>query len=141
MIPPRKRKFPGYFYAFEQVFDSLSFYGFGIRCTPWRPCDSLAKKRQSPNHLRRVFWRLSRCLKVIRISRESLGIFMWYLDKTPGQIEGMTNWNLSRFQRLQSAFGIVPVSSCAVFEKVMWPEGDLRFAATVGKLQSTDDVD
>ena len=28
---------------------------------------------------------------VIRINRESLGIFTWYLNKTPGQIEGMTN--------------------------------------------------
>ena len=72
-------------------FDSLSFYGFGIRCTPWRPCDSMAKKRQSPNHLRRVFRRLSRCSGVIRINCESLGLFRWHLTKTPGQIEGMTN--------------------------------------------------
>ena len=75
----------------------MSFYGFGIHHTLWRPCDSMAKKRQSPNHLRRVFWRLSRCLRVIRINRESLGVFRWYLSKTPGQIEGITNQKRADF--------------------------------------------
>jgi hypothetical protein len=47
----------------------------------------MTKKRQLPNHLRRVFWRLSCCLRVIRINRESLGLFRWYLIKTPGKIQ------------------------------------------------------
>ena len=76
----------------------MSFYGFDIRHTLWRPCDGMAKKRQSPSHLRRVFWRLSRCLRVIRINCESQGIFLWYLSKTPGQIEGMANRKSSQSQ-------------------------------------------
>ena len=90
--------FRGIFMPLNRYFDSLSFYGFGIHHTLWRPCDSMAKKKHTPNHLRRVFWRLSHCLRVIRINRESLGIFMWYLDKTQGQIKGMTNRKSNRFQ-------------------------------------------
>lgn len=47
MIPPRKHMLPGYFMPLNRYFDSSSFCGFGIHHTLWRPCDSMAKKRQS----------------------------------------------------------------------------------------------
>ena len=40
--PPATISFRGIFMPLNRYFDSLSFCGFGIGCTPWRPCNSMA---------------------------------------------------------------------------------------------------